>query len=129
VESPFYDNIGTMEDTINKLETLLAKVTELGRTSMELFKLKTAEKMADVVSEVAPRAIVYILLSSFLLFLSLGLALWLGTLMGNPFYGFFTVAAFYGLIAAGVHFFMHKWLKRALNEFVIKLTLKKDKDA
>lgn len=117
-----------MEDKVNMIETLLERVTELVKTSLELYKLKTVEKTAEVISSVVPRAIVYTLFSTFMLFLNLGIAFWLGKLIGNTFYGFFVVAAFYAVIAAFVHLFMHKWLKRIVNEFMIKHTFKKDSD-
>jgi len=117
-----------MEEHANKIEALFERVTEYGKTSLELYKLKTVEKTAEVVSSVVPQAIVFILFSSFLLFLNLGLALWLGQIIGNIFYGFFVVAAFYALIAVFMHFFMHNWLKRVVNEFIIKLTLNKESD-
>lgn len=52
------DNNLTMEANLNRLETLLEEVTELGKTSLELIKLKSVEKSADVVSSVVPHAIV-----------------------------------------------------------------------
>lgn len=122
------DNNLTMEANLNRLETLLEEVTELGKTSLELIKLKSVEKSADVVSSVVPHAIVFILFSSFMLFLNLGLAFLLGKLLGNTFYGFFVVAAFYAVITAVVQLFMQKWLKRVLNEYIIKRFFNKDTD-
>ncbi len=123
-----FDDKLMMEDKLNMIETLLERVTELVKTSLELYKLKTVEKTAEVISTVVPRAIVFIVFSSFMLFLNLGLALWLGQVIGHTFYGFFVVAAFYAVIAAVMHFFMHKWLKRVVNEFIIRLSFKKDSD-
>jgi hypothetical protein len=117
-----------MEENVNRLETLLEKAAELGKSSLDLYRLRTVEKTADVVSTIVPYGIVFILFSSFLVFLNVGLALWFGKIIGNTFYGFFIVAAFYATIAAVVHFFMHEWLKRLVNEFLIKLFFKKDSD-
>jgi ABC-type uncharacterized transport system fused permease/ATPase subunit len=117
-----------MENETNRLEALLEKVTKLGKTSLELIKMKTVVKTADVVSSVAPKIIVIILFSVFMTFLNFGLAFWLGKLMGNTFYGFFVVSAFYAVLAAIVYFFMQKWLKRVLNEFIIKLFFQKESD-
>jgi hypothetical protein len=58
------------------------------------------------------------------LFVNLGLALWLGKIVGELFYGFFIVAAFYAFIAFVMHFFMRKWLKRILYDYMIKQLLK-----
>jgi hypothetical protein len=45
-------------------------------------------------------------------------------MLGKIFYGFFIVAAFYLLIVAVIHFFMHKWLKKVISNFIIKQLLK-----
>jgi len=54
----------------------------------------------------------------------LGLALWLGKILGELFYGFFIVAAFYALVAFVMHLFMRKWLKRILYDYIIKQLFK-----
>lgn len=113
-----------MEDNGNLLESLLEKATEYGKTSFELIKLKTIDKTADVVSSLVPNSVVIILISSFLLFLNLGLALWLGDLLGKAFYGFFVVAAFYILAGLFIHFFMHKRIKKLVGNYFIKNVLK-----
>src|ERR1035437_6956703 len=85
-----------MEDNPNLLETLLERASEYGKTSIELAMLNTLDKTTDIISSFIPLSVVIILFVSCLLFLNLGLALWLGELLGKPFYGFFMVAAFYG---------------------------------
>ena len=113
-----------MEDNANLLESLLEKATEYGKTSFELVKLKALDKSSDIVSTIVPRLVVIALLSSFLLFLNLGLALWLGEILGKTFYGFFVVAAFYGFAGLIIHFFMHKRLKKIVSNYFIKKVLK-----
>jgi len=54
----------------------------------------------------------------------MGLAFWLGEIMGNNSYGFFIVAAFYGLLGLVIHFFMHDWLKKVICNYIIKQVLK-----
>lgn len=113
-----------MEEQENALENLLNKAEEYGKSSLELLKLKTLDKSSDFVSSVIPHSVVLILVSSFLLFFNLGLALWLGDIFGRPFYGFFTVAAFYILIGIVLHFFMHKWIKKNIRNYFINQMLK-----
>lgn len=110
-----------MEDNINSIETLLERTADYGKTSLELVKLKVLDKTSDEVSSFLSHSIVIIILSSFILFLNLGAALWIGEILGEMFYGFFIVAAFYAVIAFIMHFFMHKWLKRKLNDYIIRL--------
>lgn len=113
-----------MEDNTNIFESLLERASEYGKTSYELVKLKAVDQTSDVVSSFVPHSIVFVLIASFILFLNLGLAFWLGDLMGKVFYGFFVVAAFYVITGMAVHLFLHKWLKRLIADYCIKRMLK-----
>jgi hypothetical protein len=113
-----------MEDNEKLIESLLERATEYGKTTYELVKLKALDKTSEVVSSFIPHTIVILLIVSFMLFLNLGLAIWLGGILGKTFYGFFAVAAFYGLIGIVIHFFMHKWLKKLVSNYIIKHMLK-----
>ncbi len=113
-----------MEDNTKLLESLLEKATDFGKTSFELVKLKTLDKSTDIVSSLVPNSIVFVLIVTFMLFLNLGLALWLGDILGKIFYGFFVVAAFYIFAGIVIHFFMHKWIKKLVGNYFIKLMLK-----
>jgi hypothetical protein len=113
-----------MEENTKLLESLLERATEYGKTSYELVKLKALDKTADVVSTLIPHSVVVALIASFMLFLNLGLALWLGEVLGKTFYGFFVVAAFYIITGIIIHFFMHKWLKRLVSNYFIRHVLK-----
>jgi membrane protein implicated in regulation of membrane protease activity len=59
-----------------------------------------------------------------MLFLNLGIAFWLGGILGNIYYGFFVVAAFYGLTALVLRLFMHKWLKKCVGNYIVRKVLK-----
>jgi fatty acid desaturase len=113
-----------MEDKADLIETLFDRATEYGKTSIELVKLKALDKTADIVSSFVPLSVVILLVASFLLFLNLGLALWLGEILGKPFYGFFVVAAFYVITGIVIHFFMHRWIKKLAGNYFIKHVLK-----
>ena len=112
-----------MEDIVDSIETLLESATDYGKTSYDLVKLKTINRTSDVVSSLIPHAIVFLILMSFLLFLNLGVAYYLGGIFGNIFYGFLVVAAFYGIIGLAVHLFMHDCMKRRISDYVIKKAL------
>ena len=113
-----------MEDKAKLIESLLEKATDFGKTSYELIKLQALDKTSDVVSSFVPHSVVFILIASFLFFLNLGLALWMGEILGKIYFGFFVVAGFYGMIGFVVHFFMHKWLKKTICNYLIKQMLK-----
>jgi hypothetical protein len=113
-----------MEDKTKLLESLLERATEYGKTSYELIRLKTLEKTSDVVSSIIPHSVVIVLIASFMLFVNLGLAFWMGEILGNIFLGFFVIAGFYGIAALVIYFLMHKWLKKRIYEYFIKQLLK-----
>jgi fatty acid desaturase len=113
-----------MEDNSKLLESLLDKAKEYGITSLELAKLKAIEKGADVVSSVVPTSIVFILIATCLLFLNLGVALWLGEILGKQFYGFFVVAGFYIVLGLILHFFLHDWFKKIVGDYFVRNILK-----
>ena len=104
--------------------SMAIKAAEYGKTSYELAKLKAVDKTSDVVSTFVPHSIVFVLIASFVLFLNLGIALWVGDLLGKLFYGFFLVAAFYVITGMIIHFFLHDWLKRLVSDYFIKHVLK-----
>jgi hypothetical protein len=113
-----------MEENSNIFESLVERATDYGKTSYELMKLKAVDKTSDVVSTVIPYSFVFVMIVIFMLFFNLGLAFWLGEMLGKIFYGFFIVAAFYLLIVAVIHFFMRKWIKKVISNFIIKQLLK-----
>jgi hypothetical protein len=113
-----------MGDNAKLMESLLEKTVEYGKTSYELVKFKALDKTSDVVSSFAPHSLVFVLISSFILFFNLGIAFWLGEMLGKVYCGFLVVAAFYGVIGIVVHFFMHKWLKKIVCNYIIKQMLK-----
>jgi len=113
-----------MKEKEKLFESLVDKATDYGKTSYELVKLRAVDKGSDVVSSVVPHSAVLILFSSFMLFLNLGLAMWLGDILGRVYYGFFVVAGFYVVIGVIIHFLMYDWLKKIIRNYVIKQLLK-----
>jgi hypothetical protein len=113
-----------MEENLKQIEMLFMKATEYGKISLELAKLKALDKTSNVVSSVFPLAIVSVLLLSFLFFVNLGIALWLGDLLHNIYYGFFIAGGFYGLIGLVFYFTMYKRTKTFFYNYIIRLIQK-----
>jgi len=112
-----------MEDNTGLIDELLEKVAKYGKAELELAKLKALDKGSDIVSASVPSVIVMVSASVFMLFLNLGIAIWVGGLLDNLFLGFFAVAAFYGIIALILHLLMRKWLKKKVADYIIKRVL------
>ena len=108
-----------MEDKSSLIEPLLEKAETYGKTSFELLKLKTLDKTADVASTLASRSLLTIVISFFAILINIGIALWLGDLLGKNYYGFLIVAACYGL-AAIILLIIHPFIKSRANNAIIK---------
>jgi hypothetical protein len=113
-----------MEDNTNFIESLIERATDYGQASIELAKLKALDQTSQVMSSFFSNAVVLIIISLFVLFLNFGLAIWIGQILGEAYYGFFAVAGFYGMAAILVYLFMRKWIKRAVGNTFIKQVLK-----
>ena len=112
-----------METPVTLVEAMFEKVEAYAKTTIELTKLRAVETSAKVVTSFVSRVSVIVMLSLFALVLNIGIALFLGDLLGKTYYGFFIVAAFYLLAGILLHFFMHKWIKKPISEMIIKQVL------
>jgi len=113
-----------MEDNLKIIKSLMGSAVEYIKTSFELIKLKALDNTSNVVSSFIPPFIVIVVFSSFMLFVSIGLALWLGEILGKIYFGFFAVAAFYGFIGIFIRVFMYKCFKKIARNYIIKQVLK-----
>lgn len=113
-----------MGDNPNMIELLIERVVDYSMSSYELLKLKTLDKISDAVSSIIPHSVWYLLIASFLFFLNLGAAFWIGEILGKIFYGFFAIATFYFIIGLVFRIFFYKRMKRMIENYIIKKALK-----
>lgn len=113
-----------MESNAKLIEALLGKVTDYGVTSFELVKLKALDKTSDAVSTFVPHLVVFVIITVFMLFINLGIAFWIGDILGKIYYGFLIIAGFYAFIGVVLHFFMHQWIKKVICNYIIRIVLK-----
>jgi len=112
-----------METPKSLIELLFEKVEEYGITTYELTKLKLLKTTALIAPSLLSRLIVILIISAFILILSIGIALFLGDLLGKLYYGFFIIAAFYLVVGIVLHFYLHKWIKKPVTNSIIKQIL------
>ena len=112
-----------MEDQESLIESLIEKGEQYGKTTIELLKLKTLDKSADVASTLISWAIVIVFAVLFFLILNIGVALWIGELLGKSYYGFFVVAGFYALLAILFGIFRKQIVKRPINNSIVEQVL------
>jgi hypothetical protein len=112
-----------LEDPSTLFEQLIEKGEQYGKTSLELLKLRTIDKTAEVSSNIVSWLIVGVFAVLFFLVLNIGVALWLGELMGKSYYGFFVVSGFYALMAIVFAVFRKQIIKEPLNNSIISQVL------
>jgi hypothetical protein len=113
-----------MEEKTGVFEKLFSDAEDFARTTLELVKLRTVEKISDSLSSMVSRTTALIFFFMFFLTGSIGLCLWLSEILGKIWAGFLLVAGIYGFIAVLLWFFIHKWFKRRISDVVIKQLLK-----
>mgnify|MGYP003608074217 CR=1 FL=1 len=113
-----------MTENTTPIATLFERAEDYGKTTLNLLKLNAIDKSADVVSSLVSRLAVIMTVVFSVLIISIGLALWLGKLLGETSYGFFIVGGFYSLLALFLKVFSHQWLKNPVSNSIIKQMLK-----
>lgn len=112
-----------MESQPDSVEGLFQKAGDYVDTRIDLFKLKAIDKSSEIASSLFAGIIVMIIILFFLLLLNIGIALWIGEMLGKYYYGFFVVAGFYGITGLVLHLFRGKWLKAPISDLIIKKVL------
>lgn len=109
----------SLQDQADLIEDLFQRTTHYTQTSAELIKLKIIDKSANVISALIARLLMIVVFTLSFLVLNIGLALWIGQLLGESYLGFFTVAGFYVLLGIVLLFRNDKWIKKPLQNFIV----------
>ncbi|HMG15129.1 MAG TPA: hypothetical protein VK590_06770 [Saprospiraceae bacterium] len=113
-----------MDEKASSIENLYEHIEAYSKTSLELYKLKAIDKTAEVASNLASSLIVITITSFFILFVNIGIAIWLGELLNKMYYGFFIVSAFYAIAALIIYQGRNKWIKMPISNSIITQYLK-----
>ena len=114
-----------MEKETNSIESLLQKTGDFLETKVELLKLQAVDKVTGIGSSVASAIILILVISLMLFTLNIGIAVWIGQLLGEVYYGFFIVSGYYLLVALLMYLFRSQWLKKPFHDKLIKKMLNK----
>ena len=117
-----------MEDKTTSVEVLLARVQAYTKTSIELFKLKATDKLAELTSNAASGFVILVILVLFFVNLNIAIALLLGDLLGKTWLGFVLISALYACIGWIIYLFRNKWIKKPVRNSIIELLLKDGND-
>ena len=113
-----------MDENNSDSKSILENIEAYSKTSIDLFKLKIVEKVADIISGIFSLTIVLLLIIMFIFIANISLALWLGELTGKLFYGFLILTGFYGFLIFLLMIFRQKWIKEPISNILIKKLLK-----
>lgn len=113
-----------MNDNAIPIASLIESAKDYSNSTIELLKLNAIDKSADVVSSLASRLAIFITIALSLLIINIGIALWIGKILGESFYGFFVIGGFYAVLAALLHIFRNPWIKYPISNSIIKQLIK-----
>ena len=113
-----------MENQRNQFGILFDNASDYLETRLDLFKLKSTQKASEVISSLASRLILILIVSLVVFMINIGLALLIGELMGKSYYGFFVLAVFYSLVGFVFHQYKTKWVEDPVADSIIKKMIK-----
>ena len=113
-----------MEEEKSFAKRIYDHVEEYAKTTVELYRLKALKVFSGVFASVATGIIIWVVISFFLIFLSIGAAFYLGDLLGKWHYGFFIIAGFYALIGIVLYLVRFRYVKDQINNFIIRQIFK-----
>ena len=108
----------------DNIESLFEKTGDYLETRIDLYKLKAVDASSDIISSLASKLIVLLVFAIFVIAVNIGVALFLGDLLGRSYYGFFIIAGFYLLAGLLFNSMRRKWFKEPIADSLIKKLLK-----
>lgn len=112
-----------MENQTSSIESLWDRVRSYIETRIELIKLKAIDKSSSAISGIVSTIVVVLICMVFLMLLNFGIAFLLGELLGKVYYGFFVLAAIYGITGLVLYSSREKILKTPIVNSMIKKML------
>lgn len=109
-----------MDDNENNIELLLAKIEVYGKTTLRLFKLKTIDASAAIISSLISRFAILLIVALFVLLFTIGLSLYIGELIGAPYYGFLVTALIFVILGFLVYLKRKSLILDPVSNYVIK---------
>jgi hypothetical protein len=112
-----------MENEPSSISLLFEKAVDYLETRIELFKLEAVNMLSEILSSMFSSLIIIVFFAFFIFMLNIGVALWIGDILGKTYYGFFIVAGFYIVVGFIFYLARNKWLKRPVSNLIIKKML------
>jgi hypothetical protein len=113
-----------MDDQPNPIGSLFETAGEYLETKVDLLKLRAVDKSAEIGSAAVTGLLIGLMITFGIFILNIGLSIWLGSLLGETWYGFFAVGGFYIVIALLLYLTKDRWIKGPLFDLIVKHLLK-----
>ncbi len=113
-----------MYSTIDKIEKLVASVSDVAETKAELLKLRAAGKISTSLSSLVAIIMTVVFGGVALSIVSFGFAYLIGSKLDNLSYGFFIIGGFYALVGLLVFINREKWIQVPVSNLFIDKIIK-----
>ncbi|HEV8080364.1 MAG TPA: phage holin family protein [Chitinophagaceae bacterium] len=107
----------------SSVESLIDRVKNYVETRIDLLRLKAIDKSSSVLSLIISLVVVGLIGFICFIFISIGLALLLGELLGKSYYGFFVIALLYLIIGLVMYSMRDKIIEAPVTNSMIKKLL------
>jgi hypothetical protein len=118
----------SMEEENKFFDKLIDKSKKYFISSFELFKLSALDRSSEILAVLTYWLVIFITLTVFTVMINIGIAIWLGEIIGKTSVGFFIVAGFYLLIALFFFIFRQKLIKGPVSEMIVGQILKEEEE-
>ena len=112
-----------MESIKKPLEDLLICIENLGKTQVEILKLKSIKTASIFVSLLIIWITIFITVIISLIFAGIASALYLGDILNNKIWGFLIVSLAFIVLGILSALIMSKTIKKSVGQYLIKTTL------
>ena len=103
--------------------SLIDKIGDYAHTSADLIKLKIIQKVADVISALVSRVLIFLLFILFSLFVNIGIALYIGKLFDQAYLGFLIMSLFYLLLAVVLYRYSDALIGKPVSNRIVEQML------
>ena len=103
-----------------EFDNLFNKASDYFETNVELYKLKALHKTADIASDVIAKLLMIVVFFIFFILLNIGIAYFIGSLIGHTYIGFFILSALYLIIGLILKSNSNNWVKIPTTSMIIK---------
>lgn len=105
---------------MNQVEALFEEFKDYVSLRLQITQLKYSSKTSLVTSSLLTYMLISMVVFFFVLVLTIGIALWIGNLLGEWYLGFLIMAGIYLMLGLVIFTFRNRWIRIPLNNLIIK---------